>query len=894
MWNRMLTIILTAIGLIALVVSIVKGWESVIDALGVLPRVFGNPSFRSAIAIFLVGWLVLFTAMRSRVLGEHRNQVKSSPGMFETVVQDLRFGLRMLVRRPLFALMSVGVVALGIAANTAIVSVVRTALAERLPFREVDRLMMVWQEDMAHDRDRITLAPAEYVAYRDSVHGFASVAAARPTAYTATGDNGAFVLQGARVSVNLLSTLGTAPAAGRDFRQDEDRPGNDNVALLSHSVWVRQFAQDPAVIGRSIILDESAAQPGTGNPTSSRTSYTVIGILPPHFEIFYTHADVITPLEPPTTDRDRAARGLRVVGRLARGVSRSAALEELKAAYRQLASADPQPNQGTDITLIPLRDEEIGDVRPTMFALLCGAGLVLLVVCANVSNLLLARITERDREMSVRLALGAKLSRLVRQVLTEGLLLSFLGVAAGLLLSSWAIQALIAYAPSDVLRSTAVHMDRVAVAVTAAIALCTCVVCSWIPAVQMANCIVHLPTGGRTIQTRGRQQGRRLLVAAQIALACVSATGAVLVANSFLHLRDARLGFRPERTFTFRLAPSASQYSQPALRSALYQRVLDRLRILPGVEAAGAINILPITDADQSMAITAPGSGFTNAADPAVVKFRAVSPELFRALGVPVLNGREFNDSDVDSGSAVVSELLARQLWNTSRVIGRQIAIHVTPSQSRVVSVVGVVGDVRQFRDTAPHATLYSSSLGQSAMTFAVRSNLAMDTLSQTVRHSLAELDSGLAAYDMRGMDDRVETAGQYTTGRFRAVVGIAFGASCFLLALIGVYGVVGFLVSQQAREIGIRMAIGATPMIVIRWIVVNHLAVAAAGAAVGGVLSIVAAHLLATALYEVDPNPVAVPLSVSLCLVIGALVAAWLPARRAAAVDPMLALRSE
>ena len=240
----MLTIILTAIGLIALVVSIVKGWGSVIDGLGVLPRVFGNPSFRSAIASFLVGWLVLFTAMRSRVLGEHRNQVKSSPGMFETVVQDLRFGLRMLVRRPLFALMSVGVVALGIAANTAIVSVVRTALAERLPFREVDRLMMVWQEDMAHDRDRITLTPAEYVAYRDSVHGFASVAAARPTAYTATGDNGAFVLQGARVSVNLLSTLGTAPAAGRDFRQDEDRPGNDNVALLSHSVWVRQFAQD--------------------------------------------------------------------------------------------------------------------------------------------------------------------------------------------------------------------------------------------------------------------------------------------------------------------------------------------------------------------------------------------------------------------------------------------------------------------------------------------------------------------------------------------------------------------------------------------------------------------------------------------------------------------------
>lgn len=811
----------------------------------------------------------------------------------EDFLQDLRFGVRMLVRRPLFALMSVGVIALGIAANTAIVSVVRTALAERLPFREVDRLMMLWQEDMAHDLDRITLTPVEYLAYRDSVRGFASVAAARPTAFTATGDNGAFVLQGARVSVNLLSTLGATPVAGRDFRRDEDKPGNHNVALLSHSVWVRQFGQDSAIMGRSFILDESA-QPGTGSGTSSRASYTVIGILPPNFDIFYTHADVITPLDPPTTDRDRAARGLRVVGRLAPGASRSAALDELRAAYRQLANADPQPNRGTDITLIPLRDEEIGDVRPTMIALLCGAALVLFVVCANVSNLLLARITERDREMSVRLALGARLSRLVLQVTTEGLLLSFLGVAGGLLLSWWTIEALIAYAPSDVLRLTAVHMDGVAMAATALIALCTCVVCSWIPGIQAANRIAHLATGGRTTQTRERQRGRRLLVVAQIALACVSATGAVLVAQSFLNLRDAHLGFRPEKTFTFRIAPPAAEYSQPALRSALFRRVLDRLRILPGVEAVGAINILPITDADQSMAITAPGSGFTDAKDPAVVKFRAASPGLFRALGVPVLNGREFNDSDVNSGSAVITELLARQLWNTSDVIGRQIAIHVAPNQSRVVSVVGVVGDLRQFRDTAPHATLYSSTLGQSAMTFAIRSNLSIDTVSQTVQHSLTEVDSGLAAYDMRGMADRVETAGQYTTGRFRAVVGIAFGASCFLLAVIGVYGVVGFLVSQQAREIGIRMAIGATPTLVMRWIVVNHLWLAAAGAAVGGVLSVVAAHLLATVLYEVNPNPVAVPLSVSLCLVIGAVVAAWLPARRAAAVDPILVLRSE
>jgi putative ABC transport system permease protein len=808
----------------------------------------------------------------------------------DTLTQDVRYAIRMLFRRPMFALVAVTAIAIGIGANAAILGVASSALAQRLPFRDADRLVMIWQEDLAHDRDRITLSLAEYDAYSDA-RGLAGVAAARATAFTATIDGASSVLQGARVTVNLLSMLGATPAAGRDFRPDENQPGQQLVAMLSHGLWLRQFGGDPAIVGRTIVLDEASAGP-TGEPL--RAPFTIIGILPPDFEIFYTQADVMTPLVARPDVESRSVRGLRVVGRLTDEATLASALDDIKAIDRRISAVDPQPNRGTDVALIPLREEEVGDIRPTMVALGIGAGLVLLVVCANVSNLLLARVMERNRELAVRVALGASTPRLLRLLMTESLVLSAFGAAGGLLLAVWSLDALVALSPAEVLRLSAVRIDWIVVGTTIALAAGTAALCSAGPAWRAAK---NMPTGAALARTTSRpesQRLRQLLVASQIALAFVALTSAGLMAVSFIRLRDAAIGFNPANVLTWRLAPPASRFTAPSARSALYRRVLARVESIPGVTAVGAITILPMTDSNQSIAATAPGSRFTDPAHPAVVKLRTASPGFFRALGIPILRGREFRDADVDAGVALASESLARTLWGEVDVVNRPIAIQAGPNSFRTLTVAGVVGDVRQFRDTPAQPTLYASSLGQSSMTFAARSAAPVETLVESVRRALAEVDADLAAYDIQPMINRLDRAGPFTTGWLRAAVGVAFGAICVLLALMGVHAVVRYAVAQQTREIGIRMAVGATAAAIVRSTLRQHLVSVVAGLAIGAVGAFAASRVLAGYLYGVAPANVMALVSVGAMLLVSAALAAWLPARRAASVSPLVALRHE
>jgi len=808
----------------------------------------------------------------------------------DTLTQDVRYAIRMLLRRPMFSLVALTAIAVGIGANAAIVGVVRAALAQRLPFHDADRLAMIWQQDLAHDRDRITLSLSELDGYGEA-RALSAVGAARPTAFTATIDGTSSVLQGARVTVNLLSMLGATPAAGRGFRPHENQPGQHLVAMVSHGLWLRQFGGDPAVVGRTIVLDEAAAGP-TEEPF--RAPFTIVGVLPPDFEIFYTQTDVIAPLVARSGAESRALRGLRAVARLADGATLGSAMEEIKAIDRRISATDPQPNRGTDVTLIPLRDEEVGDVRPTMVALGIGAGLVLLVVCANVSNLLLARVTERNREMAMRVALGASTPRLVRHLMTEALVLSALGACAGLVLAVWSLDALVSFSPAEVLRLSAVRIDWAVVGTTIALAAGTALLCSAGPAWRAATGMPTAAALARATPRPERQLLRKLLVASQVALAFVAITGAGLMAVSFARLRDAAIGFNPANVLTWRLAPPASRFTTPGARSTLYRRVLERLDAIPGVTAVGAITILPMTDSDQSIPATAPGSRFSDPAHPAVVKFRTASPGFFGALAVPILRGREFRDADIDAAAAIVSESLARMLWGEIDVVNRPIAIQVGSNRSRTLTVAGVVGDVRQFRDTPERPTLYASSLGQSSMTFAVRSAAPTDTLVDSLRRALVEVDAELAAYDMQPMIDRLDRAGPFTTGWLRAAVGLAFGGVALLLALIGVHAVVRYAVAQQTREIGIRIAIGATAAAIVRSTIRLHLVPVVAGLAIGAVGAFAASQILAGYLYGVAPANTTALAGVGVLLLVSAALAAWLPARRAATISPLVALRHE
>jgi predicted permease len=620
-----------------------------------------------------------------------------------------------------------------------------------------------------------------------------------------------------------------------------------------------------------------------------------VGVLPPDFEIFYTQADVVIPLIHAQTEEQRSVRGLRVVARLADGATHESASADLKAIDRRIAATNPQPNRGTDVALIPLRDEEVGDIRPTMIALSVGAALVLLIACANVSNMLLARVTERNREIVTRAALGASSRRLARQFVTEALVLNALGAVAGVVLARWTIEAFAAYAPAELIRLSTVRMDWQVTGGAVALCVLTALFCSAGPVWRISRGTTITSAIARSTPPPEHDRARRLLVASQVALAVVALTGAALVATSFISLRGAALGFRPANVLTWRVAPPASRYADPLARSALYQRVLERLAAVPGIESAGAINILPITDADQSMPLTAAGSSATDPAHPAVAKFRAASPGYFETLAIPVLRGRAFKDIDVDAGAVVVSASLARLLWGAdAEAVNRQVMVHLGQNRSATLTIVGVVGDVRQFRDAPPQPTVYASSLGQSAMTFVLRSPMAHESIVHTVRGVLTEVDGELAAYDIQPMNDRLEQAGPFTTGRFRAGIGVAFGIACLLLAVIGVHGVVRYAVAQQTREIGVRIAVGATAREIVRLVVVRHLVPVIAGLAFGLAGSVVTVRVLAGHLYGVSPsNPALLILVPSMLLVVAAL-AAWLPARRAAAVSPLVALRQD
>ncbi|HEV3458280.1 MAG TPA: ABC transporter permease [Thermoanaerobaculia bacterium] len=815
--------------------------------------------------------------------------------------QDVRYSFRLLRRRPLFTAFAVLATGLGIGFTVAVFSIANAVLLHGLPVAEEDRLVMLWEQDLASDRDRITLSPLELRAYQQAGSAvFEDVAGVEPASFTLLGRDLPAEVDGARASVNLFALLGVRPELGRLFRPEEERPGRGGAALLSYSFWQSHFGADRGVLGRTLLLETSltAAHPATRQAAAE--AFTVVGVLPPGLDLpLYANVDVWTPTAAAAGELPRHQGGVRALGRLRRGVTATQAAAAVAPIARHLAQEDPERLRNVSMALIPLREEESGWLRPKILSLLAGVAMLLLIVCANIANLLLGRVEERRQEVAVRRALGAGSRRLLRQLLTESGVLGLLGTALGLLFAVTGTRLFVLFGPSRIPRWQQIRVDGPALGVALATALLTVLLFGIMPALQAAR-----PDLQDVLRRRGGDAGssgnraRRLLVAAEIALAFLVCTSAGVMAKSALAMQRLDLGFDPRHVLTARISPARARYAERERRAAFFQSLLEQVRALPGVTAAGGINIPPLMDANLFVPVAIEGR-----ADPQhlpVVRLRGVTPGLFGGLGMRVLAGRDFVAADLGDlgdlhhGAVVVSRSMARDLWPGRSPLGARVRLMLPDRPTPLVPVVGVVDDVRQWLDGLPAPTVYLASYSQSAMTLAIRTAADPAALAGPLRRLVFAIDPSQPVFDLMTMDRRMTTSSTLVQGRFNAGLMVAFAVAALALGGLGIYAVAAYAVVRRRHELGVRMALGARRGQVQGMILAEGLRLFAAGIAAGGLASLAATRMLASFLFGVTASQPLLALEILAVLAAITGAALWLPAARASAVDPAVALRHE
>ncbi|HJQ25183.1 MAG TPA: ABC transporter permease [Blastocatellia bacterium] len=807
-----------------------------------------------------------------------------------TITQDLRYGLRLLLKRPGFTVVAVITLALGIGANTAIFSVVNGVLLKPLPYPHPERLVRVFES--SRSQPKFPLAPGNFLDYRDQNTTLDHLALyTRSDLELALGDRPE-QLTALRVSADFFATLGFQPLIGREFTRADEAPDNTHAVILSYGLWQRRFAGDPAVVGQVIKL--------SGEP------FTVVGVMPagvqhvggdyrstPHGE----SVDVWWPMEL-SEKSPRFAHFTNTVGRMKPGMTSAQAEADFNVIAARLAEQHPNTNSGWQIRVFPLHQEIVGRARTTLLVLLGAVGFVLLIACVNVANLMLARATTREREMAVRAALGAGRLRLVRQLLTESLLVAVLGGAAGLLLAGWLIDALIALGPSQLPRLQAVKVDWQILGFTLALTLLTGLLFGLVPAWQGAKLNLNelLKEGGRGGSGGARQRRlRNVLVAAEVALALVLMIGAGLLLRSFVKLQQIDPGFKPDGVLTMKLALPYARYPKREQVAAFYKQLIERVASLPGVEDAGASSDLPWSGYDENAGFDIEGKTFPEQGPEA--RYHFVSPEYFRTIGVPLVAGRWLDAGDVRGKPRVIliNESLARRYWPDEDAVGKRITFADKPKEDDWMTIVGVVGDVKDFPDSPEaHPAFYwpHAQTAFSEMFLAVRTNGKPLALADSVRREVAALDKDLAVADLRSLD---KAAGAALAGqRFTLLLVSLFAVTALILAAVGIYGVMAYLVAQRTHEIGIRMALGAQTGNVLQIVIGQGMRMALAGIITGLGAAVALTRLMASLLFGVAPTDLLTFVGIALLLVLVALLACYVPARRASRTDPMVALRYE
>ncbi|HUF27223.1 MAG TPA: ABC transporter permease [Gemmatimonadaceae bacterium] len=801
---------------------------------------------------------------------------------------DLRYALRQLRHSPGVVAVATLTLALAIGGSTAIFSVVNAVLLRPFPFAEPERLVRVYSEVQGQ---RVTISVPDIEDWRRDARSFEELSAIHTTSYTLTGRGEAEELQGARVHAGFLSILRTAPLHGRFFSELAEQPGNDRVVVLGHELWQRRFGEDPSVIGQTIQLDDQ--------------SYEVVGVLPPGMG-YPAGRELWTPaaFTPEQLTTQRGAHYLAAIGRLRPGVTAEAATEEMRRIAARIASEYPNTNEGYGAVVVDLREAHVGDVRRPLYILFGAVGLVVLIACANLAGLLLTRAIPRARELAIRSAVGATRTRLVRQLLTESVVLALLGAAGGVMLASWGTDALIAIRPRDIPRLDEARIDGAVLAFSITLALVTALLFGLLPALQTSGRLDlagGLKEGGAVLSGRRGNRLRNGLVVGQLAVSLVLLAAAGLVMRSFLRLQQTDPGFNPTQVISYSISLPDSRYGTPERRLMLVEELVARTSAIPGVQHAGAVFGLPLSGFQYYISLNSlDGRPLGDAVDGPTVQVRIITPGYIPAVGMRLARGRDVQPSDRLGGArvAIVNETAARLLWPGDDPLGREFELgtrFIRGGERAGGEVVGVVRDSRDMGLAEPAGAMVFLPYAQNPTGFlsvAARTTGDPELLVPAMRTRLGELDPAIAPYDVRTLEQRM--AASVAGPKFYMILLGLFAGVALVLAVLGIYGVMASAVAQRSREIGIRIALGARQSRVLREVLGRGMVLAALGLGAGLVGAVAGTRLLGTLLHEVDVLDPLTLFAVALLLAAATVMASWIPARRAARVDPLVALRAE
>ena len=817
------------------------------------------------------------------------------------MLNDLRFAFRQLLKNPGFTAVAVLTLALGIGANTAIFSVVNAVLLKALPYREPDRIVMLWTDNPSFNLGLHELPPAppDLLDWRSQAHSFEQIAAFRTRLADLSEQGDPERVGGVQATANLFSLLGAQPMFGRVFSTDEEQPGRDKVVVISHGLWQRRFGGNTNIVDQVITINHER--------------HVIIGVMPPGFHFphgaempagyaLMARTDVWRPYaDSPEYWRNDDTRDFIAMGRLKPGVALAQAQAEMTTIAQREAQAYPKTHTGWTVHLRPLALQVAGKTRPVLFVLLGAVAFVLLIACANVANLLLCRSAARRKEMAVRSAIGAGRGRIVRQLLTESVLLSVVGGGIGLLLGMWGVQVILALSPPNIPRLHETALDGRVFLFSLCISLLTGAIFGLAPAwhASKVNLSEALNAESRSGTASGRHHTHGLLVIAEVALAVILLTGAGLMFQSFLRLQAVDPGFKPQRVAAFDVSLNGAKYDSFARQRQFYREARERLVKIPGIRAAAAISNLPLGGVENLSFLFVEGTPLPSAGGAPLAENRKITPAYFETMGISMLRGRDFADKDAPDQPIVciINETIARTFFSGTDPLGKRLKMARTDEEQHPwFTIIGVAGDVRSYGlEVKPRPQIYTTveQNTDNDMTLVVRAEtMPAASLERAIRHEMKSLDPALPLANFRTMESLLANA--VARPRFSTFLLGLFATTALLLTAVGLYGVVAYATSRRAREIGIRIALGARGRNVLALVIRQGMLPALIGLAAGVAGALALTRLLANQLYEVKATDPLTFLCVIAVLLLVALAACYVPARRAAKVDPMVALRQE